>query len=77
MKALNSSGSRIKYQHVALGISDNLKNMGMSAHKYVRLQFVYELPRPDIISTGITSDMYHEYLEPFALEEAMNRMGIA
>lgn len=77
MKALNSSGSRIKYQHIALRIPYDLKDMGMSAHEYVRFQFVYELPRPDIISTGITSDMYHEYLEPFALEEAMDRMSIA
>lgn len=77
MKALNSSSSRIKYQHIALRIPYDLKDMGMPAHEDIRLQFIYEFTCPYIIPSGIATYMNHEHLEALAFKEAMNRMSIA
>jgi hypothetical protein len=49
--------------------------MGMPAHEEVRLQFVYELTRPYIISSRISTNMNHKHLESFTFKKTMNRMG--
>lgn len=77
MKPLNSSSSGIDYQHIPLGITHDLQDMGMSAYEYIRPVFVYQLSRPRIITARIASDMGHEHLHAFAFEETMERVDEA
>lgn len=75
MEALDAGSSRIDDQHIPFWITDYFQNMGMAAYEYIRLITVYEFTGSGIISTRITSDMGHQYLHAFTLEEAVKRMS--
>ena len=61
MESLDSGSPRIEYQHIVESVIDNLKDMGMPAYKNIRAVSVNELKRLMVISSRITSYMYHEH----------------
>ena len=77
MKSLDSCCTGIDYQHIPLRVPDNLKDMGMAAHEYIRPKLIYQLAGPYVISPGISANMDHQDLKPFALEKPVDRVGIS
>jgi len=71
MKALDAGSPRVEDQHIPLLVTDNLKDMRMSAYEQIRMIFIYELQCPGVIPSGITAYVDHEHLHSFALEEAV------
>ena len=77
MESLNPSSTRIDYQHVALRITDDLKDVRMTTYEEIGPVLVYEPAGIHIISSGISSDMDHQDFQAFALEHSVERMIIA
>ena len=72
MESLDSSGSRIEHKHSSTSLVPHyLEYMGVPAYEYVRMITVYQLARPDIVSSRISAHMGHEDLHALALEEAV------
>jgi hypothetical protein len=76
MKTLYTGRPGIYYQHIALGIPYNLKDMRMSAHKDIRFMFLYQFDSPAVISSRIASHMSHKNLQAFAFKETEQRVLI-
>lgn len=77
VKSLDSGSTRIDYQHVALRIADDLKDVRMTTYEEIRSVLVYEPAGIHIISSGISSYMDHQDFQTFALEYSVERMIIA
>ena len=77
VEALNTGGARVHNQHIASGIADNLENMRMSADENIRFVFIDQSTGLHIIPARISSDVSHQDLHSFTLEEPVDRMGEA
>lgn len=77
MESLDPSSARIDYQHVALRIADDLKDMRMTTYEEIGPVLVYEPACIYIISSGISSYMDHQDFQAFALEDSMERMSVS
>lgn len=76
MESLNSGGTGIDDQHVPPCIAHDLQYMGMSADEEIGLVTVYQFAGPDIVFSGISADMGHEYLHSLTLKKTMQRVVI-
>ena len=74
MESLDSSSAGIDYQHIAAGITHDLQDMRMTAHKDVRPVFVYQRFGTGVIPPGVPADMGHQDLHALAFEEAVERV---
>ena len=74
MEALDTCGTWIYDQHVALGISHHLQYMRVATDKNIGAKFVYQPAGPRIVSARITADMSHQNLQSLAFEEPVDRM---
>ena len=77
VETLNSSRTRIENQHVTFRIPDNLEDVGMTAYQYIWLEFIHQLAGFCVISARVPSHMYHQDLEPLALEEPVDWVCVA
>ena len=76
VKPLYSGGTRVQNQHVPFCVAYDFQDMGMATDEDIRLVAVYEFARPDIISTGVTTDVGHKDPHAFTLIKTMQRMVI-
>lgn len=78
VKALDSSCTRVHYQHASTGgITHHFQNMRMSADEQIRSIPVDEFACGPVIATWITTDMSHEHLHAVAFEKAVERVDKA
>ena len=78
MKSLDAGRTGVNDKHtIPFRIADNLKNVGMTTNEYVRSVTVDQFSGTRVISTGVTSDMYHKYFETLTFEKSMERMNEA